>query len=60
MTCAQCHKEFFGNGILVSADGDFVCSTVCQTKYERERDHFLNVVIHDDVLFEKWLKGEPV
>jgi len=44
--------------IVISIDGDFVCSKRCKAEYERKRDHFLNAVIHDDAKMDAWWKGE--
>lgn len=43
--------------VLVSADGDFACSPACKREYEKQRDHFLNVTIHDDKEFDAWMRS---
>ncbi len=58
MKCAQCEQEIKGCGILLNADGDFACSTACQTAYEQEKEHFFNMIVHDAKLCEAWLRGE--
>lgn len=55
MKCFVCDNKVI-HGILLSADGDFACSQKCKEKHEQDREHFLNVVIHDDQLYEAWLK----
>ena len=60
MKCFQCGTDYSGNGVLVSADSDFACSPACHERYVRERDYFLNTVIHDDRLYERWLQGEDM
>lgn len=57
MRCFHCEREIVGNGILVSADGDFVCSEACRVEFEREKQHFSDVLIHDPVAMERWLLG---
>ena len=55
MSCFQCNKSLPEYGaILISCDGDFVCSEKCKEEYEKEKTHFFNVIIHDDKLMEKW------
>lgn len=57
MRCFFCKKEIKGNGLLISEDGDFVCSEDCKLKYEEERDYFLNnVVASEERLLEYILK----
>ena len=53
--CFHCGKPLKGDGVLLNANGDFVCDDVCKTNYEKERQHFLDVVIHDDTKFADWL-----
>ena len=40
---------------LVTVDGDFACCKKCKIEWEKQRDHFFNVVIHDDKKFENWM-----
>ena len=62
MKCSHCNKEMTGSeemrAVLINCDGDFVHDT-CEEPYKKARDHFFNVVIHDDAKFEAWL-GESV
>jgi len=58
MRCFDCHKEFHTPGILISADGDFVCSESCKQSYEKKKDHFFNAVQYDDSLMNRWWAGE--
>ena len=57
MKCFHCHKEMSGDGILISPDGDFVCNEKCKRGYEKERDYFFDVLIHNDNKMEAWLLG---
>lgn len=60
MKCDFCKKEIVNEleAVLVSCDGDFVCSQACKEKREREMDHFYNVILPDDKKFAEWL-GVP-
>jgi len=56
--CFQCKKECGEyTAILISADGDFVCSKECKVAYEKEKQHFFNVIIHDEARFLNWMAG---
>jgi predicted nucleic acid-binding Zn ribbon protein len=57
MGCVQCGKSYgeATNYHIIGVDGDFACSDECKEAYEKERDHFLNTVIHDDALFANWM-----
>jgi len=56
MKCTVCENQCLEYGAkLLTIDGDFACSDLCKEQYEKERDHFLNTVIHDDQLFSNWL-----
>jgi len=56
MKCFHCHKEMDElNMVLISVDGDFVCNKKCEKQFKKDRDHFLNVTIHDDNLYSNWL-----
>ena len=58
MKCFQCDKEIKNelDMELLNADGDFGCNKQCKEAYEKEKAHFLNVVIHDNKLFHDWLR----
>jgi hypothetical protein len=60
MKCTHCQKEIINEleAILVSSDGDFVCSKKCKEDREREMEHFYNEVLPDDQKFAAWL-GVP-
>jgi len=62
MKCIHCHNEIVdeSNMILITIDGDFACTPDCKTKFETERDRFLNEVIHDDKKMEQWWKDDPI
>lgn len=59
MKCFHCGKEIEHEQdmVLLNVDGDFVCNKKCAEEYEKEKDHFLNVTIHDDTLYDQWLYG---
>ena len=44
-------------GILLGADGDFVCSQACKDLYEKDKSHFFENVVHDAEATERWLNG---
>lgn len=54
MACFVCKGEVPEYGGIHIVDGDFVCSEKCKKEYEKRRDHFFNVVIHDDKKMEAW------
>lgn len=54
MRCCQCHKLFEYDGIIVTVDGDAVCSRECEIEYCEERDYFLNEVISNDTKYNEW------
>jgi len=58
LKCFHCQNKIKGNGILISADGDFVCDEKCKKGYEREKEHFLNYIVHSEEKTEKWLLGK--
>jgi len=60
MKCFQCKKSIENelNMIVTAPDGDCFCDQRCKDAYERDKAHFLNVVIHDDTLYSNWLYGE--
>jgi hypothetical protein len=53
--CVNCKgdAEKYGPGILVSPDGDFVCSEECEKEFITKREEFFNN-IHDDDYFTDW------
>ena len=57
MKCAHCHKDIVleYKMKLLNVDGDFVCDDKCYAAYQREKDHFLNVILPDDAKFAAWL-----
>jgi hypothetical protein len=57
--CICCEKEFEYGGIVISVDGDFVCSEACRVAHAKELDHFCSVTLNNDTLFEEWL-GLPI
>lgn len=61
MSCFVCQgplNEF--TEILLSADGDFACSQKCKDKYEKDKAHFFNVIVHDPDKCEAWLLGADI
>ncbi|OGF27448.1 hypothetical protein A2331_00600 [Candidatus Falkowbacteria bacterium RIFOXYB2_FULL_34_18] len=59
MKCFQCKKEITNESkmILISADGDFVCGQNCKDKYETEKAHFFNEIVHSPEKTESYLLG---
>lgn len=57
MKCFHCGKEIEHelDMVLLNIDGDFACDQVCADAYEKDKEHFLNVTIHDDRLYNEWL-----
>ena len=55
--CAQCRQEYSGDGIMITADADFVCSEECKKNWEAERDWFLNIVVHSEQRTEDYIMG---
>ena len=60
MKCFHCHKEIQGPGILVSADGDFVCDDKCKKAFEAAREDFFDRIVQSEELCGRWLAGEAV
>ena len=59
MKCAQCGKSADTlDQVFLNADGDVACGPTCAAAWRRDKDYFLNVVIHDDGLMDRWWKGE--
>jgi len=46
------------SAIVVSIDGDFVCSPSCKVAYERQRDNFLNNIVNNEDATTAWLIGK--
>ena len=42
---------------VVTIDGDLACCITCKQEYEKQRDHFLNVTIHDDKKMAAWWRS---
>lgn len=59
MKCFHCRKKIENEQdmVLLNIDGDFACNKKCEAEYKKDRDHFLNVTIHDDTLYDNWLYG---
>ena len=60
MKCFQCKKEIKNvlYMIVTAPDGDCFCNQICHEQFKKDRDHFLNVIIHDDTLYEQWLYSD--
>lgn len=43
------------NHVVVNTDGDMACDEHCKREYEKQRDHFFNVIIHDDAKFAAYM-----
>ena len=59
MQCFQCHKEIENelDMIFINIDGDIVCSKKCQQNYEKEKQHFFDVLIHDEEKCKQYILG---
>ena len=56
--CFHCGETISENGgILLDADGDFVCNETCKARFEQERDHFFENVVDSPEATERWLNG---
>lgn len=57
MKCCLCDKEIENemNMIFINCDGDCVCNKQCEKEYEKDKAHFLDVIINDDILYGNWL-----
>ena len=60
MTCFHCHKKIENelDMVLLDCDGDFVCNAECARLYEKEKERFLNEIVHDEKKCEDWLMGK--
>jgi len=58
MKCFQCNREFHSHGIMVSSDADFVCSNVCKEAYNKEKEHFFDIIIKDPEKIKNWLTSK--
>ncbi len=58
MKCFQCQKEISGSGVLISADGDFVCDKICEHDYIKEKEIFFNEIVHSESKTKAWLLGK--
>lgn len=56
MKCPLCHNEF-SDGVAVTEEGDFVCSEKCVEAWKKEQDHFLNDIVHQEGLYNKWMES---
>jgi hypothetical protein len=57
MKCSHCRQEFYHGGIMISIDGDFVCSERCKREWQTERDWMLNTVVPDEKRCEAYMLG---
>lgn len=58
MKCIQCDKQFYSGGILVSSDGDFVCSERCKEAFITSEKEFMDTVVNDPIKFKEWLTSK--
>jgi hypothetical protein len=58
--CCVCENDIVNENksILVSPDGDFVCSRECEKKHDEERERFFREIVHSPEKCEKWLLGK--
>ena len=54
--CAKDPLNALG-AVVVTIDSDMACSQACKVEYEKQRDHFLNVVLPDDEKYNQWLNA---
>ncbi len=59
MKCFHCGKEIKNEQdmVVTPPDGDCFCDQKCYDAFKKDREHFLNVTIHDDTLYDQWLYG---
>lgn len=43
---------------VVNIDGDLACSPVCKIEYGKQKDHFLNHIVHDEEKCKDWILGK--
>lgn len=43
--------------MIVSIDGDMACNKKCKAAHDKQRDHFYNDIVSDDIKFRKWMLG---
>jgi hypothetical protein len=57
MTCCQCKKDIveYEQRILLSCDGDFVCSKKCERDFRKEAD---SLCVMSNNQFTSWMIGE--
>ena len=54
----NCNKDPFDNElemVLATPDADFACCAACRDEFNKQREHFLNVIVHDDKKFNDWM-----
>lgn len=54
MKCFACGKQIKGQGVLLSADGDFGCNEKCRKLYERNM-HEIGEACQTEESFFAWL-----
>lgn len=59
MKCFQCDNDIVDESkmILVSADGDFVCSEKCRKAHEAGKARFFNDIVHSSEKTAAYLSG---
>jgi len=55
MRCFVCKQEFNSDGILLNFDGDFACSTKCETQHEKDI-HELGEACQTEAGFLAWMQ----
>lgn len=60
MSCHNdnCDNDTDGINAIHIGDGDFVCCKKCKEAFEKQRDHFFNVTVHDEKLTEDYILGK--
>lgn len=64
MSCVNenCKEDALNSiaAVIVNLDGDLACCFKCQKEYERQKERFFNVIVHDEKKCERWLQGASI
>lgn len=56
MKCTVCKNSVPEmNGRLLTVDGDFACSDICEAQWNKDRDAFFNTICNNEKNTENWL-----
>ena len=56
MNCTNCGRKLPG-GIYFS-DCEYCCCDECAKQYDKKVNYFMNTIIYDNKLFDRWLAFE--